>query len=139
MCGAVHWHRITPPTWLGPIRHPIGVVSTGMSKVKNKFKTPEGRWALLSERTFGALPFNHHRSTRMTLARLPPAADQPSGGAEDVGPWLIYNIGEFVYIAKADSTRNVRGAPCGMRMVLQQPAMGARRWPPVCAAPSVAE
>ena len=122
-------------TWLGTIRHPIGVVSTGMSKVKNKFKTPEGRWALLSERTFGALPFNHHRSTRMALARLPPAADQPSGGAEDVGPWLIYNIGEFVYIAKADSAKNVRGAPCGMRMVWQ-PAIGAR-WPPVCA-PSVA-
>lgn len=114
---------------MSPMKAEYTASSTDMSKVKSKFKTPEGRWALLSERTFGSLPFNHHRSTRMTLARLPAASGaESSGGAEEAGPWLIYNIGEFVYIAKADSTRNVRmRAPC-----MHAWCCGGERQPPGC-------
>ena len=69
------------------------------SKVKGKFKAPEGRYQLLCERSYGVLPFNYQRSTKLSLGRLE--------GGEDAGSWLIYNVGEFVYIARADSTKTV--------------------------------
>lgn len=72
------------------------------NKIKGKFKTPEGRYSLICERSYGVLPFNHQRSTKLSLAWL------EGGGAEETGPWLIYNVGEFIYVAKADSNKTVR-------------------------------
>jgi hypothetical protein len=70
------------------------------SRVKSKFKTPEGRFVLSSERSYGCLPFNPMRVTKLTLATFE--------GLDEAGQWLIYNVGEFVYISRPDSTKNVR-------------------------------
>ncbi len=74
----------------------------GSYGVKNKFKVPEGRWTLHFEHAFGAVPFSHQRCTRLTLARLAHDA-----GPDEAGPWLIYNVGDYLYVYKADSQRKV--------------------------------
>ena len=73
------------------------------SRVKSKFKTPEGRYTLSNERSYGCLPFSPMRVTRLSLARLE--------GSDEAGLWLIYNVGEFVYVSRIDSTRNVSRGP----------------------------
>ncbi len=67
----------------------------------HRFKTPEGRYELVHERTQGLVPFHYQRSTRLTLANL------QAGGAED-GSYVIFNVGELVHIARRNATHKVR-------------------------------
>jgi hypothetical protein len=69
-------------------------------QIKNKFKTPEGRYTLLSEKLYGTLPFDYQRRTKIILARL-------DASSEDPGPWIVYNIGDFLHICKQDTTKRV--------------------------------
>ncbi|GAX85219.1 hypothetical protein CEUSTIGMA_g12639.t1 [Chlamydomonas eustigma] len=67
-------------------------------QIKNKFKTPEGRYTLLFEKLYGTVQFDYQRSTKITIARI-------DASSEDPGPWLIYNIGDLVNICKQDTSK----------------------------------
>jgi hypothetical protein len=62
-----------------------------------RFKTPEGRYCLVAERTSGLVPFSYQKSTRLTLAHL-------SGGGPEDGLWCLYNVGDYLHIARYDAT-----------------------------------
>ncbi len=67
---------------------------------RNQFKTPEGRYLLQSDKVHGTIAFNHLRATRLTLASL-------QGGAEE-GKYLVYNVGEALYICRHDAVAKAR-------------------------------
>ncbi len=66
-----------------------------------RFKTPEGRYDLVAERNQNTAVFHYQRCTRLCLATL------QLGTAED-GQYLLYNVGEFVYINRATNIHKVR-------------------------------
>lgn len=69
------------------------------AEARDRFKTAEGRFRLLTERKTGLQPFNYQRSSRLTLASL-------HGGAEE-GTWIIFNVGDAVNVCRYDSTHKV--------------------------------
>eukprot|EP00798_Chlamydomonas_sp_ICE-L_P024182 gene24182-9772_t len=68
-----------------------------VGEVKQRFKTPEGRYLLQADKP-GPIPFNHLRQTRLTLATL-------SGGGNEAGRWLIYNVADNLNICRPDSVQ----------------------------------
>lgn len=78
-------------------------------RIHSKFKAPEGKYCLHGERTYGSLPFNYIRATRIALARLRLGCD-----CDD--DWLIYNSGDYVYICKHDSIKRVGSPPASAHM-----------------------
>ncbi len=71
-----------------------------MGLMDNHFKAPEGTFECQFVRNSNAQPFHYQRSTRISLAILP-------GSQPEDGPWIVYNVGDLIYLQRPEPSRKV--------------------------------
>lgn len=63
-----------------------------MATTRTHFKTPEGKYVLLSERYSGLIGFHANRTTKLTLAEV-------RGHGELAGRYIVFNVGDYVHVS----------------------------------------
>lgn len=68
-------------------------------QLKTRFKTPEGKYSLVSERTSGLTLFNPTRPIKLTYAQITEGADPT--------PFILLNFHDFILIFSYSGTAKV--------------------------------